>query len=593
MNKHLILDSIRSKFYALLILIFFALLSYLISQSVYAAKPSDYGLKEGDTISASGSNDPDIYIVNDAGYKRLFLNPVIFNFYGHLGGFAKVKSISPTTRDTFTISGLFRNCEANDEKVYGVESTGEDMGILHWVNTTGSQAVADDPNFFQKVFCINNNEFNWYAKGSSYSSVNQIPVYSRNITPITPTPTPSPVSSTFQLRSNFLKNDPTAQAIASGAINSVDIRTYSYVYGAPGPSSTDNFQYRFLSAIRMLGYVKGSQTVGGENMNEQILNRVQRFNNLPISPLIDKSVLKIIDSVLASSRESLDSALANRFPLSGHFIEPPLNEPTKEHAAAIFSAVLSELPSHLVVWSETNFKDYLLRQLPGRYKNMDSPSYQICDIAIYSELGDGCGPVVYSGTSLVNKIPTIIIDDFDNGSAIIHEYAHYLEMNLYPRNSATSQGLIDATSFFAISYNLSDVGPEGSLGKTYAYKRPTNNKSEFVSKYAEGWQASDNSQHFTTHEDFAESFTMYVTQGKVFRKLAESNSILQQKYDWLKQNVFQEQEYQSGDIAGITAIKQQGVNGAYGAYNSRDYSQSLPNFVWNYKFLNGSLVTKP
>lgn len=59
-----------------------------------AVAPADYGLKEGNTISASGSSDPDIYIVNDWGYKRLFVNPAIFNLYGHLGGFAGVKSAS-------------------------------------------------------------------------------------------------------------------------------------------------------------------------------------------------------------------------------------------------------------------------------------------------------------------------------------------------------------------------------------------------------------------------------------------------------------------------------------------------------------------
>ncbi len=156
-----------------------------------AATPADYGLKEGDVVSAAGSDDPDVYIVNELGYKRLFLNPVIFGFYGHLGGFAAVKNVTPTTRDAFPTSGLFRNCETNDEKVYGVETTGEDTGILHWVNTTGAQAVADDANFFKKVFCINNNEFNWYAKGANYTSVNQVPSYAR--VPGTTTTTPGSV----------------------------------------------------------------------------------------------------------------------------------------------------------------------------------------------------------------------------------------------------------------------------------------------------------------------------------------------------------------------------------------------------------------
>lgn len=136
-------------------------------------------LKEGDVMSAAGSDDPDVYIVNSWGYKRLFLNPVIFGFYGHLGGFSKVKKSTPVTRDTLVTSGLFRNCETDNPKVYGVEATGEDTGTLHWVNTTGAQAVADDAEFFKKVFCINNNEFSWYKKGTDYTSVNQIPLYSR------------------------------------------------------------------------------------------------------------------------------------------------------------------------------------------------------------------------------------------------------------------------------------------------------------------------------------------------------------------------------------------------------------------------------
>src|SRR3989344_5742185 len=138
-------------------------------------------LKEGDVVSAAGSDDPDVYIVNSWGYKRLFLNPVIFGFYGHLGGFSKVKNTKALTRDTLVTSGLFRNCETNDPKVYGVETTGEDTGVLHWVNTTGAQAVADDPEFFKKVFCINNNEFGWYKQGTAYTSVNQIPMYNRKV----------------------------------------------------------------------------------------------------------------------------------------------------------------------------------------------------------------------------------------------------------------------------------------------------------------------------------------------------------------------------------------------------------------------------
>ena len=121
-----------------------------LAPTAFGAVPSDYGLTEGDTISAAGSDDPDVYIVNEMGYKRLFLNPAIFGLYGHLGGFAAVKNVSPATRDAFPTSGLFR--VDGTEKVYGIESISEDVAVLHWVNTTGAQAGADDANFFKKVF---------------------------------------------------------------------------------------------------------------------------------------------------------------------------------------------------------------------------------------------------------------------------------------------------------------------------------------------------------------------------------------------------------------------------------------------------------
>lgn len=142
---------------------------------------SMYNLNEGDTVSVGGSDDPDVYIVNEHGYKRLLLNPIIFNFYGHLtGGFQGVKSIASEIRDVFPTSNLFRNCESGDLGVNVLEVTGEDTGTLRWINMTGDQAVQQDPDFFKKVFCINNNEFNWYSKSTAtYTSLDQIPLYKR------------------------------------------------------------------------------------------------------------------------------------------------------------------------------------------------------------------------------------------------------------------------------------------------------------------------------------------------------------------------------------------------------------------------------
>ena len=148
---------------------------------LHAAKLSDYGLKEGDLVSALFSDDPDVYIINEQGYKRLFLNAEIFNFYGHLGGFFNVKLVSEEVLDAFPTSGLFRNCEDNDPRVYGVEIESEDIGKLRWLNASATSTLSEDPNFFKKVFCVNKKEFNWYPKGLHLKFLKDLPKYERKL----------------------------------------------------------------------------------------------------------------------------------------------------------------------------------------------------------------------------------------------------------------------------------------------------------------------------------------------------------------------------------------------------------------------------
>lgn len=90
-------------------------------------------------------------------------------------------------------------------------------------------------------------------------------------------------------------------------------------------------------------------------------------------------------------------------------------------------------------------------------------------------------------------------------------------------------------------------------------------------------------------EDFAESFSLYVLQGKVFRDKAKDSPALQKKHDWLKKNVFRGWEYDTGNSnwrlflfsptpVGKTTIAKE-VAGNVPFYFSQD-----PNFVWNYRF---------
>jgi len=140
---------------------------------INALESDNTKLKEGDLIRSA--NNPDIYIINEHNYKRLFLNPEIFSFYGHLGGFQKVKIVDNEVGESFQLSRYFRNCESGNAKVYTIELTSADSGFLHWLDISANDALSQDPNFFKKVFCINNLEFNWYIKGEDFGSLNQLP----------------------------------------------------------------------------------------------------------------------------------------------------------------------------------------------------------------------------------------------------------------------------------------------------------------------------------------------------------------------------------------------------------------------------------
>lgn len=131
------------------------------------AKPEDYGLKEGDLIRAQG--DFDIFIINQNGYKRLFLNPTIFNMYGHLtGGWNAVKTVTIATRDAFITSTHYRYVDS--PKVYHLNVTGEDTGTLHWINMTAENFLAQGGKG-EAVFTINKSEFDWYSKGADKTSL--------------------------------------------------------------------------------------------------------------------------------------------------------------------------------------------------------------------------------------------------------------------------------------------------------------------------------------------------------------------------------------------------------------------------------------
>lgn len=160
------------KFFLLLILFF--ILAPLPGEAV---TPEHFGLGEGSIISSYTYNqDPDMYIINDFGYKRLLLHHQIFSFYKHLKP-SEIIQVLPSIKDEFITSNYYKRCEKDDNNIYTLILSGEDAAMLHPLNATADAISEEEPDFFEKVFCVNEKEFEWYQKGSVYDYQPPIKVF--------------------------------------------------------------------------------------------------------------------------------------------------------------------------------------------------------------------------------------------------------------------------------------------------------------------------------------------------------------------------------------------------------------------------------
>jgi len=119
---------------------------------------------EGDTIKTA--TNPDVYIVKYVGaskYKRLVLNPDVFNSYGHLS-WSKIKTVTQAEMDTLTTSDLVR--AQGDTKVYKLVPNG-DVGSKQWVNMTAEAFTAGGWDW-NSIYVINN------VDRDNYSATNDI-----------------------------------------------------------------------------------------------------------------------------------------------------------------------------------------------------------------------------------------------------------------------------------------------------------------------------------------------------------------------------------------------------------------------------------
>ena len=132
-------------------------------------------LIDGDVVKTA--DNPDVYIVTMlphgqySGWKRLILNPEVFNLYGHLS-WSSIKTVNQATLDAYQTSALVKG--ENDPKVYELRPAG-DTGTRHHI--TSESVFLAKGYMWSQIAQVNNKERDMYVEGAA----------------VTETPIPTPV----------------------------------------------------------------------------------------------------------------------------------------------------------------------------------------------------------------------------------------------------------------------------------------------------------------------------------------------------------------------------------------------------------------
>jgi hypothetical protein len=382
------------------------------------------------------------------------------------------------------------------------------------------------------------------------------------------------------LASQFFGSDPTAAQIMAGA--TYDMNDPNWILATNENRNT--FAYKVLTGLFMLGYqTEMGYMYGLEDQQIRAIKAFQSRNGLPVTSVLDSNCLALIDQQLVPREQAL-AASGQVFLLYNHMQPLQANDISKDTLATIYSLPMTVLP-HYLQMSSYETVQCIVGQCDGTIKDA-----QGVDLSIYVTPVDVTTDYRFVGAyfdpAISNaRLPSAV----EHVDTVLHEYAHYLDGHLYLNPDRSNQplfGVLNTTGFYTISYDLASCVNGCCL-------RNSNDPMAWVTKY--GFTAGAGlcpAGLFYPQEEWAEAFSMYVAAGRNFRSAAQTNGVIAQKYDWLKNNVFMGLEYDSDLPRGLES----GCNDVYGeSVSLPGYAKCDDNYLWDFTLhpLAGSMVTVP
>ncbi len=378
-----------------------------------------------------------------------------------------------------------------------------------------------------------------------------------------------PAPEGYSLLSDFFKDDSIAISIIDGGSYNLSDNN---LYITQGNVDFSSFEFKLINAFKQMGYTGLTTYISSEDSaSTYSLHRFEERNNLSPSNILDGRTLALIDTKLFNieAKDKTDSA---KYPPLTKFIKSPLNEPTKEHLAALFYRFYQSLPINIPLDKinlARTIDEFRASLTSGMGRNLGSmldasetriliPSemvdflnnqsdFKFCASSYYLAFNSPVGGNCINPPTKLNNVYGIE-SDYDYFYLFTHEFSHGVGHTLI-----TINGNVDRIDyqFGKISFggNFS-CGFEICSSNNVYWLRQENNYGEFITPYArEGYTGGGFTQGtLAPHEDFAESFAFYMLQGNVFRERAKNNIYLQQKYDFLREYIFEGVEYNTGNL---------------------------------------------
>ena len=418
------------------------------------------------------------------------------------------------------------------------------------------------------------------------------------------------------LKSNFLKNDLIAQSILSR--NPYRLSDNNFIQN--GKYDTTSFEFKIMNVFKILGYRNLITQLPGEKVFTASLHRFQENHGIQTFDILDKNLLLLIDSEL-SQKEIQDNALANQYEPLSKFIDAPLNEPPKEHLAALYVSFFRALPEggpapfYPIPFSVDEFRRFLIKSGNGGNLGlmMDPSGSRVLEVIPPDEADEiirtkrdfkFCPSRYYDGFNTfyegncVNPPRFVYLingGDFYYLTVLAHEFCHGLgwkkiTINEKNENAYYPFGRISFGGEFVL--DPATGLPLSTTVETYWLRPKEENYGEFVSDYARGGYGPGENRispgNLRFYEDFAESCALYLLDGKVFREKIKSNQYLRQKYNFIKQYIFNGKEFDTGNLNAYNLWLSHSVNSVGASrwipFSALDYYSEDPNWVWDNQY---------